>query len=142
MRLHALILTWLLAAGPAGRLDEAKPWLGLLLNDRAGRVGVDQVFSGSPADAAGIHAGDVVSRANGAELTRSADLIRKVLETGVGGTLKLHIVATGGGERDVRIRLGVRPDVRNMQRAQLVGKAAPDFEIRKATGVYASRLGA
>ena len=142
MRPGALVLTWLFALRLGGGPEEAKPWLGLLLNDKTGHVAVEQVFGGSPAEAAGIRAGDVVQRANGAELAHASDLIRKVLETGVGGTLKLHIAAKAGGERDVRIALGVRPDVRDMQRAQLVGKAAPDFEIKKASGVYASRLAA
>ncbi|HJZ84501.1 MAG TPA: redoxin domain-containing protein [Polyangia bacterium] len=138
----ALFLTWLFAAaGPDGRsIEEARPWLGVMLNDKQGQVGVENVFAGSPAEAAGIRVGDVVRRANGSALSHKEELIKAVLATGVGGTLKLHIAARAGGERDLAIKLGVRPDVRDMQRSQLLGRAAPDFAIKKATLASAPRL--
>jgi thiol-disulfide isomerase/thioredoxin len=148
MRLAVAMLAWLWA-GPGGPappppsddVDGDPPWLGVQLSEKQGEVAIDGVFAGSPAEAAGVKVGDVVRKVDGAAVTRSAELIEKVAHAQVGAVLKLRLAAKGN-EREVAVKLTVRPDMRTLQRSQLVGRAAPDFAIRKALGVYAPQLAA
>ena len=136
-----LVFLALLAFARQDDPDDNAPWLGVTLDDKQGHVAVEGVFGGSPAEQAGIVAGDVIKMVGGAPIAKSGQLIKGVLATGVGKTLKLHI-ATKGGERDVVVKLTARPDFRELQKRQLIGKTAPDFPIKKAQGVYAPQLSA
>ena len=135
------VLLTLLALFPQADAEDDAPWLGVQLNDKQGHVAVEGIFGGSPAEAAGMAVGDVIKNVNGAAVTKSEQLIKGVLATGVGKVLKLH-VATKSGERDLNVKLAARPDFRQLQKQTLVGKAAPDFPIKKAQGVYAPQLSA
>jgi peroxiredoxin len=122
----------LLAAPPT-------PWLGVELNDKAGKVQVVGVFAGSPAAAAGMKVGDVIVKAAGAGLTRSRELIDAVGHAGVGHPIALHVLRAQG-ETDLHIQLVARPELVEMQRSKLMGKPAPDFPLKRATGIFADTL--
>jgi cytochrome c biogenesis protein CcmG, thiol:disulfide interchange protein DsbE len=137
------LLLALVALAPPGADDPddgGGPWLGVTLGEKQGHVTIEGVFGGSPAEAAGLAQGDVVKSVGGAAISRSAQLIKAVLQTGVGKALQLHIAARSGAERDVAVKLAARPDFRELQKQTLVGKTAPDFAIKKAQGVYAPQL--
>jgi peroxiredoxin len=118
--------------------DDSAPWLGVSLNTKTPVV-VEGVYGGSPAESVGIAVGDVIRSINGAEITKSDQVVKAVLAAGVGKTLKIHLVSKAG-ERDVVAKLASRPDLRVLQKQQLIGKTAPDFPIKKAQGVYAPQL--
>jgi peroxiredoxin len=59
----------------------------------------------------------------------------------VGAELRLDIVRAGK-DKQLVAALAVRPDLEVIQKNRLVGRAAPDFEIHKATGLFAPRLAA
>jgi thiol-disulfide isomerase/thioredoxin len=138
MDLAALVLAVLLRPGG---LEVAHPWLGVQLAEQDGKVAVSLVFEGSPAQTAGIKNGDIIERAQGESIARSADLIHAVERAGVGAAFRLRLVTPDGVHRDAQIKLAVRPDVQRIQRGQLVGHEAPDFEIKKALRLAAARLG-
>ena len=66
------------------------------------------VEPGGPADRAGLRAGDVVTRVDGAPLGDSQELFRKVIATQVGREMELTALRDGR-RRAVRVRTGVRP---------------------------------
>lgn len=53
---------------------------------------VNSVTAGSPAAAAGLRAGDVITRVNGQNITTAADVTRAVRQAGAGGQLSIAVV--------------------------------------------------
>jgi S1-C subfamily serine protease len=85
---------------------------------------VERVFSGGPADAAGIEGatgqatvagesypvgGDIITKLDGEELTGMEDVISAVNEHDPGDELTLTVLSDGN-EREVKVTLGDRPD--------------------------------
>ncbi len=73
-----------------------------------GGVAVQQVFSGSPADQAGIQPGDVILQADGKDYTSIKDLHDYIASKKPGDTIRLN-VWSGGVKKFVAIKLGETP---------------------------------
>jgi C-terminal processing protease CtpA/Prc len=71
-------------------------------------VAVEKVMEGSPAQAAGLQAGDVIVRFNGQEVSSSRMLTRLVNEIDPDHSAKITVIR-GGSEREVTATLGKRP---------------------------------
>jgi len=69
---------------------------------------VPAVFPDSPAAAAGLEAGDIITAVNGDAVNASDDLAEHVLKHAPGDTITLRVVR-GGDEVDVELTLGVLP---------------------------------
>jgi predicted metalloprotease with PDZ domain len=69
---------------------------------------VTEVVPGSPAEQAGLRAGDVISRVNNEEINSPEDLRRAVRQAGVGRRLRMEI-QRGNQERQVTARLEGSP---------------------------------
>jgi PDZ domain-containing secreted protein len=82
--------------------------------DRVPSVGNDsvlitQVVKGSPAEKAGLLAGDIVVALEGQDLTRDATLANRLLRYAPGDTVRLTI-SRAGQQQEVRVVLGQNPD--------------------------------
>ncbi len=75
---------------------------------RAGAL-VQFVEPGSPADAAGIRRGDIVTSAGGRDITRAEDLVAVVRSSSVGDVLDITVVRADT-ERDLKVTLGSDAD--------------------------------
>ncbi len=84
-------------------------------------IEVIRVDEGSPAEAAGVKAGDVVLEYNGQRVEGTEQFIRLVRETPAGRTAKLSIVRNGT-QQTVSVPLGTR-------KAQLYGIPSEDFHF-------------
>ena len=82
------------AAGPP------RPWLGIFTADREGRLVVNGLAAGGPAERAGVHAGDLVVAVGGERVARLADFFR---QSGAGS--RGH---RGSADARARRRAGVR----------------------------------
>lgn len=71
-------------------------------------VAIEKVMEGSPAEKAGLQAGDVIVRFNGEEITSVRKLTRLLGETSPDHQAKLTVIRTGG-EREFIATLGKRP---------------------------------
>jgi serine protease Do len=71
-------------------------------------VAVQQVFSGSPADQAGIQPGDVILQADGKDYANMKDLHDYIASKKPGDTIRLN-VWSGGMKKFVAIKLGETP---------------------------------
>jgi serine protease Do len=71
-------------------------------------VAIEKVSEGSPAERAGLQAGDVIVRVNGDEITSSRKLTRLIGEISPDHTARIT-VARGGSEREISVTLGRRP---------------------------------
>jgi S1-C subfamily serine protease len=73
---------------------------------------VPAVFPDSPAAAAGLESGDIITAVNGDPVTASDDLAEHVLKHVPGDTITLSVVR-GSRELDVEVTLGVLPGAQN-----------------------------
>lgn len=71
-------------------------------------VAIEKVIEGSPAEKAGLAAGDVILRFNGEEVTSSRKLTRLVGEVAPDHNVRLTI-SRGGSEREVMVTIAKRP---------------------------------
>ena len=71
-------------------------------------VAVEKVTEGSPAEKAGIQAGDVIVRVNGDDITSSQKLTRLVGEISPDHTARITVFR-GGSERELTVTVGKRP---------------------------------
>lgn len=78
------ILDDMLRTGRSAR--PPRPWLGMYTADVQGRVLVNGLASGGPAERAGVHAGDLVVAVGGDRVTSLAEFLRRVWRQGPAGT--------------------------------------------------------
>ncbi|MFL6467494.1 MAG: PDZ domain-containing protein [Pyrinomonadaceae bacterium] len=71
-------------------------------------VAVEKVIEGSPAQAAGLQAGDVIVRFNGQEVGSSRMLTRLINEVSPDHGAKVTVLR-GGSERELNVTMGKRP---------------------------------
>jgi S1-C subfamily serine protease len=83
---------------------------GVLIDSSSSEV--PAVFPDSPAAAAGLEAGDVITAVNGDAVTATDDLAEHVLRHVPGDTITLRIVR-GGDELELDVTLGVLPEQGN-----------------------------
>ena len=108
----------------------SRGWLGVLIQevskDLAESFGLDkpygalvaQVVVGSPADDAGIKAGDVIIEYEGEEIDLSSELPQLVGRTKVGETTKLSVMRSGD-EKTIKVKIGELPTDMTETQAQL-----------------------
>jgi peroxiredoxin len=135
------LLLLLVLCSPAFAAGDA--WLGLLLADSGAQFGgtrVKEVLGGSPGEKAGIAVGDEVLSIDDRKTESSGVLIGEVRRAGVGKTVKLRLADPKGHTRTVSVLLQPRPDMVTLQRGQLLGKPAPDFEPAIQAGAKVGKL--
>jgi S1-C subfamily serine protease len=94
-----------------GRISSsARPWLGITANEAHGRLVVQRVTPGGPAEKAGIKARDVVIGVNGETTATLAAFYRKVWARGEAGVPVPVDVETDGAKRRVDVTSGNRLD--------------------------------
>lgn len=91
------------------------PWLGIEIEPADGDAGqqlglrVTLVEQSGPAAAAGLMAGDVITRFNNKAVKDRGDLATMIQKLSVGDTAQLDVVRDGGEEATLRVRLARRP---------------------------------
>ena len=83
------------------------PYLGVALSDGNGGARIDSVSSGSPADRAGLRAGDLVTAIDGHAVTSSDDAVSLIAAHKPGDRLTLSL-RRSGSQRTVAVSLGDR----------------------------------
>ncbi|MBI5279376.1 MAG: DegQ family serine endoprotease [Burkholderiales bacterium] len=96
---------------------------------------VRSVESGSPADRAGVEAGDIITRFNGVAIDKATDLPRMVGNTKPGSKVNVTVFRRGGS-RDLNLTVAEIEPERAVRRA-----AAPDDKAKGAAGAGAKAMG-
>ncbi|MBK7585431.1 MAG: redoxin domain-containing protein [Myxococcales bacterium] len=117
--------------------DEGEPlkvsprgWLGVEVSvspDADGGVFVRGILRGSPAELAGLQAGDRILKLGGAPVVTPGDVVRLVSEREPGVRLPV-VVRRAGAERLLAVKLGSAPDVDGVMRMSFVDAAAPRLD--------------
>jgi serine protease Do len=80
-------------------------FVGVEVADADGAVVVKKVLAGSPAEKAGVEAGDVIVAVKAADVTSDKQLSAALAKAGVGTSLKLT-VKRGGNAKELTVELG------------------------------------
>jgi len=98
--------------------EPTRPWLGLYSEEAHGRVVILRVASGSPAEQAGLQAGDIILKVKKGAVKGLADFYRKVWALGEAGVdvpvsilqgTEIRDVVVHSADRHQYLRLGPRP---------------------------------
>ena len=135
----------------------SRGWLGVLIQevdrdlaesfwlDQPKGALVSQVLEGSPAEAAGVQAGDIIVSFNGEAIYRSSELPRWVGRV-TPETEASMVVIRDGKEKELEVTIGLLPDDPEMALRGGGGQAAPDganalgLKVRAASATELSRL--
>lgn len=90
------------------RQQEGTAWLGVAVRDTADGVTVGEVAAESPAEAAGLQAGDVIESVDGTAVGTARELVEAIAEHQPGDEVVLS-VARDGESSDYTVTLGTRP---------------------------------
>lgn len=105
---HTLYLTEAELAVEEDALDGRVVGIGVVVDQRAGSAQIISVVDGSPADLAGLRAGDVIASVDDTETSRlSIDDLADLVRGDVGSTVRLGIERPGQAER---LEVGIRRD--------------------------------
>lgn len=102
-------------------------WLGVEVSvppDADGGVLVRTTVRGSPAERAGIEAGDRILTLDGAAVIGPEDVVRLVAARAPGSRIPL-VVRRGAAQRLLSAELGATPDATSVMKMSFVGAAAP-----------------
>lgn len=88
--------------------ETTRPWLGVQIQDAEGGVAVMMVMPDSPAQAAGLQAGDLISAVNGSEFSTAEALIAQISELQVGDEVTLSVLR-GEEALEISATLGEAP---------------------------------
>lgn len=107
--------------------QEESPWLGVALEN--GKVGalIKSVDVGSPAEVAGLEAGDEITSVDDIPTTIPADVFSIVLRIPVGRRVRVN-VERGGKAIKRTVRLAARPDLDEMKKRAREPAAAAETE--------------
>jgi thiol-disulfide isomerase/thioredoxin len=111
-----------------------RPWLGIEMAEGDGGVRVASVFSGSPAEAAGMKDGDLLHAVAGQSVASPTDVLRVLGRHQPGEDLPVAI--TRGNQRlDLIVRVTSRPDSTALLESLYIGKPAPSLStLRTVAG--------
>ena len=87
----------------------SRPYLGLSSGPINGRVVIQNVVPGDPADRAGLLVGDVVTKADGTPVALPQDISSAIEDRRPGDQIDLE-VQRAGTDRTLRVTLGTRPE--------------------------------
>lgn len=106
-------------------------WIGVWFERDSSRI--RQVIPNGPADKAGVVAGDEIMTFEGDHVSKPRDVIDHVASTASGQTVTLG-VKRGGKLDEVKVTIGLRPDIDELTRTALIDKPAPDFTLPTIDG--------
>ena len=88
-----------------------RPWLGMYTADAQGRIVVNGVAAGGPAERAGVATGDLVVAVAGERVASLADLFRQIWRQGPAGTEIALTLARGGTPLHLQVRSADRDEL-------------------------------
>jgi len=124
---------------PPSVVANAPPWMGVTM-DNGSELGVkvEHVVRSSPAERAGVRAGDRIVAVDGSKITMAAHVSKSVGARRVGDTVKLSLERTGSA-MSASVVLAARPSGDEILRMDLVGAPAPAWtNVRPLSGAPSS----
>lgn len=128
MRQVLVILFFLFSTNLWAQVRSAKPWLGIAIGEGTKGVLVKQALPGTPALKGGIKKGDEVLSIDGKKLKTPAELIKAVVNKGVGNEVKVEL-QRGSKIIFKNFTLVAKPEAVELAKKRLLNLPAPEFEL-------------
>jgi thiol-disulfide isomerase/thioredoxin len=112
-------------------------WAGVRFD--AGSPLIKRVVRTSPAERAGLLAGDTVVSLDGIVATGASELVAYIKRQPP-GTKIVFVIMRAGAEKTVTVELAVRPEIDLLVAAELTDRPAPDFAAQHVSGTYSTKL--
>lgn len=109
-------------------VEAARPWLGVAIDQAKNGVLVKEAIEGTPAAAAGLRKGDIITAVDSVPVTSPETLIRLIQSKGVGNEVTVQFSRDTKSEAR-KIKLQAKPDELELLRQKFVGKPAPAFDL-------------
>ena len=106
-------------------------WIGVWFQKDTSKI--RQVIPSGPAEKAGLLAGDEIMSFDGDHVSKSREVIDAVANVDNGKVVTIG-VKRGGKMIDVKVTVGLRPDIQQLSRNALIDKPAPDFTLPTIDG--------
>ncbi len=132
--------------------EVTRGWLGVSIQDITSELAeyygledgkgvlVSEVFSGDPADEAGIKPNDIIFEVKGKKVETGRDLTRMIAETGVGERVKIKILRNGK-KKTFEVKIAKREDSRiSSRRTTREQESELGIHVSKLTAEIARRL--
>lgn len=125
---------------PSHKIEQARPWLGVAIEEGSTGVSVKNVIQGTPAAESGLQAGDEILSISGHKVSKPPELIEVIRNQGVGTTVKVEFIRKKKSmSKD--IKLVARPDELEMLRKEITGKPVPKLPLEELSGKISKGLG-
>jgi thiol-disulfide isomerase/thioredoxin len=115
----------------------SEPWAGIRFD--GGRTTIKRIIKLSPAEKAGLQAGDVVTQLDGIHATGARELVTYIRAHHPGDTLSF-VVDRAGTSKTFDVQIALRPPIEDLVAAELTGNPAPAFAAQRASGPHSTSL--
>jgi cytochrome c biogenesis protein CcmG/thiol:disulfide interchange protein DsbE len=130
LKMIGILIIWGVIPIWSQSLQQARPWMGVAIEDKPEGVYVKDAISGTPAERAGIRKGDLIKKIDSTDIGSSQQLISYILSKGVGNEVIVYF------ERDQKpkqltLQLEAKPDDLELIRKKIIGVKLPEFQLLK-----------
>jgi len=112
----------------------ARPWLGVAIGEAPNGVLIKDALPDTPAKKAGLQGGDIILMIDQEKVISPAQMIDLIGTKGVGNKVVLSIITKAGKKEKRTLELVARPDLMDLPKKALMGKTAPDFNLKVVSG--------
>jgi thiol-disulfide isomerase/thioredoxin len=123
-----IILLFFISFAEAQLIRSAKPWLGIAIDKGPKGVLVKQAIDDTPAQKAGIMAGDQILSVDKKKVMLPQELITEIANSGVGNTVAVRLLRAGV-EKELNITLVAKPSMLKLINNKLLNRPAPQFKV-------------
>jgi thiol-disulfide isomerase/thioredoxin len=119
---------------------QAKPWMGIAIENKPNGVGVIDSIPGTPAERAGFLKGDLIKKIDSTPIIDSSQLIAFIQSKGVGNQVMVE-VERNSKNLQISLQLEARPDELELLRKKLSYTKIPPFQLDRilTKGVYSNQ---
>lgn len=112
--------------------QQAKPWMGISIENSQEGVKVRGTIAGTPAEKAGFLNGDLIKKIDGNPMKDSEKLISYIQSKGVGNEVLVEF-ERNNKSNSIKLKLEARPDDLELLRKKLLGNKVPNFTLDRIT---------
>lgn len=112
---------------PVWAQASVRPWMGVYIEKEDRGILIKKSVPETPAFRAGLKSSDIILAVDGFEMKTPDELIKYLINKGVGNTVKLKYLKEGKIVKETILKLEAMPGLTDLLKRQLLDKKAPSF---------------